>query len=141
VIEGGRIMNPLNFYKHPDILDYEKDIDIVGRDLIKQINQTDYMRTIMYCSGHFKDEQEYPWIEKRMELCMLCLDHKKAYIKMMKLGAKLYISLGKLIVSNNPYSYYDLETDTTYWLVDLVIDYDTKEERLKIIDIIKEIIR
>jgi len=138
-------MNPLNFYIHPDKLDYEKDIDPIGRDLIKQINQTDYLRTTMYCSGHFKDEQKYPWMIEQMELCLAVINQNvvKASVKLEECRSKIK-QLGWMVIARGfcPYVYIDKDNnDEIYYIVDIHIDYCTKEDRDKIIEILTEILR
>lgn len=136
-------MNPLNFYTHPDKLDYEKDVDPVGMDLIKQINCTDYLRTTMYCSGHFKDEQEYPWMYAQMELCLVIINQNinKAYIKLEECVTKLRELLSwNNIRGGTPYIYLDKDNSEIYYLVDLIIEYETKENREKVINILTEVL-
>jgi hypothetical protein len=137
-------MNPLNFYTHPDLLDYEKDVDPIGRDLIKHINQTDYLKTTMYCSGHFKDEQEYPWMIEQMELCLVVINQNivKASNKLEECSNKVK-SLGWKIHGRGfcPYVYIDKDNNEIFYIVDIHIDYMTKKDRENIIKILTTILQ
>lgn len=135
-------MKPINFYTNPDELDYEKDVDPVGRDLIKQINQTDYLRTTMYCSGHFNDEQEYPWMHAQMNLCLVAVDNTKAYIKLQECKDALWKAFGMSNVrGGNLYLYLDKDDDNKpYHISELLVEYGTKERRDKLINILTEIL-
>jgi hypothetical protein len=135
-------MNPLNFYKNPNELDYEKDIDEVGRDLIKQINQTDYLRTTMYCSGHFKDEQKYPWKKGEMTLCLLALDVTMAYIKLQTCVEALRNEFKVFNIGGGDlYLYLDKDDNNkAYYLAELLVNYKTKEERQRVVEILKQIL-
>lgn len=133
-------MNPLNFYIHPDNLDYEKDIDPVGRDLIKQINLTDFMRTTMYCSGHFEDEDEFTW-GQRIRICFSILNYDKAIDKLSIIEYSLFSNGFKNVLRPvSIWDYIDHDDNKTYMIGSIIIEYATKEERQKIINILKEIL-
>jgi hypothetical protein len=137
-------MNPLNFYTHPDKLDYEKEVDPVGRDLIKQINQTDYLRTTMYCSGHFEDEDPWPWCHKMLHLDLVVINQKicEAAIKLEECRSKFYNTFGYGKVRGfTPNVYIDQDNNNEiHYLSELIVEYETKEDRQKVIDILKEIL-
>jgi hypothetical protein len=137
-------MNPLNFYIHPDKLDYEKDVDPVGREMIRQINRTDYLRTTMYCSGHFPDEQEYPWMKGQLNICLVALDNQKAYPKLDELVSKLKNVFGWSGVHGGYlYLYIDRENNNKeYMLSNIIVEYgNSKSLREKAVNMIMEVLR
>ena len=131
-------MNPLDFYTNPDKLDYEKDVDSIGRDMIRKINNSDYLRTTMYCSGHFQDEEQFPWAEGMMNLCLMALDNSKAAPKLRVALEALRNEFGIDNVGGG-ILYTSAELEGNY-ITSFLVEYGTKEGRQRAVDILTDIL-